>query len=65
MFQYIYMLLLYMPGYKEKSAGMEHLLPWSNFIREHCTGLIDMEKVTVEEHPRLPALDTIKIESDV
>ena len=24
-FQYIYTLLLYMPGYKEKSAGMEHL----------------------------------------
>lgn len=53
-FQYIYMLLLYMPGCKEKSAGMEHLLPWSDFIREHCTGLIDTEKVTMEEHPQLP-----------
>ena len=54
-FQYIYMLLLYMPGCKEKSAGIEHLLPWSDFIKEHCTGLINTETVTVENHPQLPA----------
>lgn len=53
-FQYIYTLLLYMPGLKEGSAGIEQLLPWSDFIKEHCTGLIDVEKVTVEEHPQLP-----------
>ena len=53
-FQYIYTLLLYMPGCKDKSAGMEHLLPWSDFIKEHCTGLIDVENVTVENHPQLP-----------
>ena len=52
-FQYIYTLLLYMPGCKLKSAGMEHLLPWSDFIKEHCTGLIDVETVTVENHPQL------------
>lgn len=53
-FQYIYTLLLYMPGCKDKSAGMEHLLPWSDFIKEHCTGLIDVGNVTVENHPQLP-----------
>ena len=52
-FQYIYTLLLYMPGYKNESAGIEQLLPWSDFIQEHCSGLIDVENVTVEEHPVL------------
>ena len=31
-FQYIYTLLLYMPGYKDRSEGIEQLLPWSDFI---------------------------------
>ncbi len=53
-FQYIYTLLLYMPGCKDKSEGIEQLLPWSNFIREHCSGLIDVENFTVENHPQLP-----------
>ena len=52
-FQYIYSLLLYMPGYKSGSAGIEQLLPWSDFIKEHCSGLIDVETITVEEHPEL------------
>ena len=52
-FQYIYTLLLYMPGYKDRSEGIEQLLPWSDFIKEHCSGLIDEETVTVEEHPQL------------
>ena len=52
-FQYIYTLLLYMPGYKDRSEGVEQLLPWSDFIKEHCSGLIDVETVTVEEHPQL------------
>lgn len=47
-FQYIYTLLLYMPGYKNESEGMEQLLPWSDFIKEHCSGLIDVETITVE-----------------
>ena len=42
-----------MPGYKEGSEGIEQLLPWSDFIKEHCSGLIDVETVTVEEHPQL------------
>lgn len=52
-FQYIYTLLLYMPGYKSGSAGIEKLLPWSDFIKEHCSGLIDVETITVETHPKL------------
>ena len=53
-FQYIYTLLLYMPGYKNRPEGIEQLLPWSDFIKEHCSGLIDVETITVEEHPALP-----------
>ena len=52
-FQYIYTLLLYMPGYKDRSEGIEQLLPWNDFIKEHCSGLINVETVTVEEHPQL------------
>nr|WP_308624519.1 IS66 family transposase [uncultured Eisenbergiella sp.] len=52
-FQYIYTLLLYMPGHKNGPDGIEQLLPWSDFIKEHCSGLIDVETVTVEEHPAL------------
>lgn len=50
-FQYIYTLLLYMTGYKDRSEGIEQLMPWSDFIKEHCTGLIDVETVIVENHP--------------
>ena len=53
-FQYIYILLLYMPGCKNRSEGIEQLMPWSEFVKEHCSGLIDVETVTVENHPELP-----------
>ena len=53
-FQYIYTLLLYMPGYKDRSEGIEPLLPWSDFIKEHCSGLIDVESVTADNLPELP-----------
>ena len=53
-FQYLYMVLLYMPDHKNKSAGLEKLLPWSDFIKEHCTGLIDVENITPENHIPLP-----------
>lgn len=52
-FQYIYFLMLYMPGLESGSAGIDQLLPWSDFIKEHCSGLIDVEKVTVENKPTL------------
>lgn len=53
-FQYLYTLLLYMPDYTEGSAGIEQLLPWSDFIKEHCTGLKDTESNTPEEREELP-----------
>lgn len=53
-FQYLYILLLYMPEYKEDPTAVETLLPWSEFIKEHCTGLIDVETITPENKPPLP-----------
>lgn len=53
-FQYLYMVLLYMPDYQNEPAGIEQLLPWSDFIRKHCSGLIDIENVTAEAHEPLP-----------
>ena len=46
-----------MPGCKDGSEGIEHLMPWSDFIKEHCTGLIDVENITALEHPALPIND--------
>ena len=53
-FQYLYMVLLYMPDYKNEPEGIEQLLPWSDFMKEHCTGLIDVENITAEKHEPLP-----------
>ena len=33
-FQYLYTLLLYMPDYKEEPAGVEAMMPWSEFIKD-------------------------------
>ncbi len=52
-YQYLYTLLLYMPDYKNEPAGIKSLLPWSPFIKEHCTGLRDTETITPENHPDL------------
>ena len=49
-FQYLYTVLLYMPDYKNEPAGIEKLLPWSNFIKERCCRLIDVENQTPEPH---------------
>lgn len=53
-FQYLYMVLLYMPDYKNEPEGIEQLLPWSDFMKVHCTGLIDVENITAEKHEPLP-----------
>jgi hypothetical protein len=53
-FQYLYMVLLYMPDYKNEPEGIEKLLPWSDFLMEHCTGLIDVDNITAENHMPLP-----------
>ena len=52
-FQYLYTVLLYMPDYKNEPAGIEKLLPWSNFIKERCSRLIDVENQTPEHHEPL------------
>ena len=52
-YQYLYTLLLYMPDYKNEPAGIEQLLPWSDFIKEHCSGLADTENITPENKPDL------------
>lgn len=53
-FQYLYLVLIYMPDYKNEPEGIEKLLPWSDFIKERCTGLIDVENITPENHEALP-----------
>ncbi len=53
-FQYLYVLLLYMPEHKDDPDAVETLLPWSDFIKERCTGLIDVETITPENKPQLP-----------
>ena len=53
-FQYLYTVLIYMPDYKNEPAGIEKLLPWSDFIKERCSGLIDVENQTPEHHEPLP-----------
>lgn len=53
-FQYLYTVLLYMPDYKNEPKGIEMLLPWSDFIKERCSGLIDTETVTPENRGALP-----------
>ena len=53
-YQYLYTLLLYMPDYKEEPAGIEQLMPWSEFIKESCSGITDTEKTTPEKRGNLP-----------
>ena len=53
-FQYLYTVLLYMPDYKNEPAGIDMLLPWSDFIKEQCSGLIDIENNTPENRKDLP-----------
>ena len=40
-FQYLYTLLLYMPDYKDRTAGVEAMMPWGEFIKERCSGVMD------------------------
>lgn len=53
-FQYLYVLLLYMPEHKDDPDAVETLLAWSGFIKGRCTGLIDVETITPENKPQLP-----------
>ena len=53
-FQYLYTVFLYMPDYTNSSAGIEQLMPWSEFIKEQCSGLIDVESNVPEKRIPLP-----------
>ena len=45
-------LLLHMPDYMNSSAGIEQLMPWRGFIKEQCSGLIDVGSKVLEK--RIP-----------
>lgn len=53
-FQYLYTLLLYMPDYKNEPAGVEAMMPWSDFIKERCCGVMDTETETPENRGQIP-----------
>ena len=53
-FQYLYTLLLYMPDYKDKPAGVEAMMPWSEFIKERCSGVMSTETETPENRGQIP-----------
>lgn len=53
-FQYLYTLLLYMPDYKNEPAGIKQLMPWSEFIRERCCGVMDTETETPANRGSIP-----------
>lgn len=53
-FQYLYTLLLYMPDYKNEPAGIKQLMPWSEFIRERCSGVMDTETETPANRGSIP-----------
>ena len=52
-FQYLYTLLLYMLDYKNESAGVEAMMPWSDFIKECCSKVMDRNRNTGK-----PGVDT-------
>ena len=52
-FQYLYTLLLYMPDYKNEPAGVEAMMPWSGFIKERCSKVMDRNRNTGK-----PGVDT-------
>lgn len=53
-FQYLYTLLLFMPDYKNEPKAVEVMMPWSDFIKERCSGFIDTETVTPKTRGELP-----------
>ncbi len=53
-FEYLYTLLLYMPDYKNTPAGIELLMPWSEYIKERCSGVMHIETERPENRGKLP-----------
>ena len=60
-YQYLYMLLLYLPDYNDEPEGIEQLLPWSDFIKEHCSRAVDTENICPENKPALPIPDKTNV----
>ncbi len=52
-FQYLYIALPYMSDCKNMPAGIEMLLPWSDFIKADCIALIDIKTTMPEYHDAL------------
>lgn len=53
-YKYLYTLLLYMPDYKNEPAGIEQPLPWSTFVQDKCSGIIDDSLELPENRGNLP-----------
>ena len=53
-YKYLYTLLLYMPDYKNEPAGIKQLLPWSTFVQDKCSGIIDDSLELPENRGNLP-----------
>ena len=53
-YQYLYTLLLYMPDYTDSPAGIEALMPWSDFIQDRCKGSMGQELELPENRGSLP-----------
>ena len=53
-YKYLYTLLLYMPDYKNEPAGIEQLLPWSTFVQDKCSEIIDDSLELPENRGNLP-----------
>ena len=53
-YKYLYTLLLYMPDYKNEPTGIEQLLPWSTFVQDKCSRIIDDRLELPENRGNLP-----------
>ena len=43
-YQYLYLVLLYMPDYQNEPDGIEDMMPWSEFMRARCSKVDKIEK---------------------
>lgn len=53
-YKYLYTLLQYMPDYKNEPAGIGQLLPWSAFVQDKYSGIIDDSLELPENRGNLP-----------
>lgn len=53
-YAYLETVLLYMPDYKNEPAGIEQLMPWSGFVQERYSGIIDDNLELPEKRENLP-----------